>query len=163
MIVKGYACHFNQRNANGEIVTAQSFTDTLKYHSENKIAIPINYNHNADMILGHVTDYQLLPDGLFIVAELNDDVDTVKNFVAPLVKDGTLNRFSTEGLIKYADLERLSDDTYIAKVFELQAIAIVNNPADVGAVISYNGRRTEQTHFFDGFNAKKNNKMLYII
>lgn len=164
MIVSGYACHFNKRNDNGEIVLPTSFNKTLKYHEENNLSIPINFNHNENLLLGKVESYQIMPSGLFITASLNDEVDTVKNFVKPLVKDGTLNRFSTEGLIKYEDLERISNDTYIAKEYELKAVAIVAHPADLDAFFSFNSLHGQQLHYFNAFEAKKKfNKALYII
>lgn len=161
MIIKGYACHFNRRNSNGEIVTPSSFDVSLKYYSDNNLAVPINYNHISDMILGKVLRFVKDSSGLFIEADINDEVDSVKNFVKPLVKDGTLNRFSTEGVIKREDIEQVSKDTYIAKNFELRAIAIVPMPADIDAVFSTNSKKG--LHYFNAFDNSLINKGLLII
>lgn len=162
MKVEGYACHWNRRNANGEIVTPTSFDQSLEYYSTNNLAVPINFNHNENMILGKVTTFKKTDSGLYITADLNDEVDIVKNYVKPLVKDGTLNRFSTEGIINRKDTEKISDNTYIAKIFNLRAVAIVSNPADIDASFrSVNSINDSKIVYFDAF--KEKNRMLYII
>lgn len=165
MRITGYACHFNKRNKNGEIVTAKSFEKSLQRHIDEDIVIPINYNHQSDVILGKVVEYRFANDGLIITAELNDDVDVVKNYVAPLVKDGTFNRFSTEGYISRDTIEKVSDDTYIANEFDLTAVAIVVNPADTDAYFIVNSVRGEGVHCLDVYQpmTPKVNKALYII
>jgi HK97 family phage prohead protease len=140
MIVKGYACHWNVANGNGEIVLPTSFDESLEFYKSNDLKIPINYNHIENCILGHITNIYKDSIGLYIVAELNEDVDLVKNQVAPLIKDGTLDRFSTEGFISRQDIERVDNKTYIAKKFDLKAVAIVPLPADINAKLSINRR-----------------------
>lgn len=163
MIVRGYACHFNKKNANGEIVLPTSFDEALEFYRNNNTFIPINYNHNEDMVLGHITDINKDEEGLYISAELNDDIDIVKNYIKPLIKDGTFNRFSTEGVINKKDIEKLSNGTYIAKHFNITAVAIVPHPADIDAIFTYNSNKNTIS-IFDGFELKdKKNKLLYII
>lgn len=151
MNIKGYACHFNKRNANGEIVTPDSFKQTLSYYKNHDIKVPINYNHNSDMIIGHVEHFYTANDGLYIDATLNEEVDTVKNFVLPLVKDGTLKCFSTEGYIKKSDIERVNHNTYIAHNFDLRAIAVVNLPADIDAQFVTNSFHDDNISVFNAF------------
>lgn len=153
MNIRGYACHFNKRNSNGEIVNADSFTNTLKYYKDNGIKVPINYNHNSDMIIGHIERFYTATDGLYIDAVLNEDIDDVKNFVMPLVKDGTLSCFSTEGYIPRKDIERINDNTYLAKTFDLRAVAVVNLPADIEAKFVFNSNHDNMSCF----NAYENN------
>lgn len=156
MKIEGYACHFNKRNANGEIVTPKSFDAAIKYFEENNLKIPVNFNHNESMILGHITHIEKRIDGLYITAELNDDVDMVKNYIKPLIKDGTFDRFSTEGYIDLDKYESISEDTYIAKAFDLRAVAIVPNPADIDAIFTANGKHQKSVMFFDAFEKSKN-------
>lgn len=166
MIIKGYACHWNKANANGEIVIPESFDKVLQRAKENNLSIPINYNHQEGMILGRVLDFYKDQNGLYITAELNEDVDLVKNMVMPLIKDGTLDRFSTEGYIQKNDIQRVDKKTYIAKNFELTAVAIVPLPADLDAVFTQNS-----VHCFNAFDVETEvkeckplfNKSLYII
>lgn len=164
MIVKGYACHFNKRNGNGEIVLPTSFDEVIAFYKKNKLDIPINYFHNEDQILGHIIDIKKDSVGLYITAELNDEVDLVKNFVKPLIKDGTFNRFSTEGTINKKDIEKLSDGTYIAKKFNITAVAIVPLPADVDAIFTYNGKKNADKTYMNAFTDRvSNNKAIYVV
>lgn len=156
MNIRGYICHFNRRNSNGEIVTADSFTDCLAYYKEHEIKIPINYNHQSDMIIGHIETVYTASDGLFVDAVLNEDVDTVRNFVLPLIKDGTLDRFSTEGYIMKDQIERIDKNTYLAKKFDLRAVAIVNLPADIEAKFVFNSANPD----YSVFNSYDENKPL---
>jgi len=166
MIIKGYACHWNKANANGEIVTPESFDKVLARAKENNLSIPINYNHQEGLILGKILNFYKDSQGLFIEAELNDEVDLVKNMVAPLVKDGTLNRFSTEGYYQKNDKVRVDKNAYLLKNFELTAVAIVPLPADLDAVFSHNN-----IHVFNAYDEEVEkveckglfNKSLYII
>lgn len=171
MDIRGYACHWHRANANRERVTMNSFDEAIRRNKENNIYTPINYNHNSDVILGHITNFYKDSEGLFITATLNDDIDVVKNYVKPLIIDGTLNRFSTEGYILNKDITKLDDGTYVAKNFDLRAVAIVPLPADIGAVFTYNSIKDESLHIFNAFDTPNEdvvkkvvkNRYLYIL
>lgn len=152
MKVKGYACHYNKPNANGQIVDEKSFEAVLKARKADGVNIPINYQHNSPVMIGKINNFYSDSEGLFIEGEIFDDMAIVKEFVSPLIKNGVIERFSTEGYIRKADMERRENNTYYARNFELTAVAVVNLPADKDAVMSYNSAR------FDAFEEEEEPK-----
>ena len=164
MTIKGYACHWNKPNGNHEIVTPESFTKVLQEVQEGK-KIPINFNHNDDIILGSITNFYRDDVGLYIVANLNEEVSYVRDYVQPLIVDGTLDCFSTEGWIPRDMIYRNADNTYLAKEFNLTAVAIVTNPADTAARFTQN---SQNLHCFNGYEEvttekRQVNKYLHIL
>lgn len=140
MIVKGYACHYNKPNLNRQIVDENSFVKALKERKESNLATPINYCHDSNDMIGKVLNFYSDSEGLFIEAELIDEMDTVKNKVLPLIKNGVIDSFSTEGYISKSDIEKRPNNAYYINNFDLTAIAVVNNPADRGAKFITNGK-----------------------
>lgn len=150
MKIKGYACHYNKVNRNGEIVDEKSFAEFLNQRRTTGIKTPINYNHNDDLIIGAVENFYSDKSGLFIVADIYEDIDIVKKQVLPLINNGVIDRFSTEGFILREDIKRIDKNTYYAKNFDLTAVAVVNNPADLEAKFSTN-KFNQNVTFFNAF------------
>lgn len=159
MIIKGYACHWDKPNENKEIVRPESF-DTTFENLKDGVKIPVNWNHDDNIVLGHVENFVVDKVGLFITVELNEEVEYVSNFILPLIKGGTLDRFSTQGWIPKNKIYKNPDGTYLAGEFNLTAVAIVTNPADRDAKFSENS--LNNVHYF-GFEEKSKNKILYIL
>ena len=74
-------------------------------------------------------------DGLFIEAEINENLPIVRDYIAPLIKEGEINRFSTEGHTRRTDH---GDGTFTSDEFFLTAVSIVPLPADMEAFFSWN-------------------------
>lgn len=50
--IAGYACHFNEVNGNGEIVTENSFRSFFEALQNGGQMPMLTYNHNSDLLIG---------------------------------------------------------------------------------------------------------------
>lgn len=137
LYIDGYACMYNHKNLNNEIVTADSFKDFFDMYKAGKINPKLNYNHTSQYI-GGINEFHSTKDGLFINAYLNKDVSLVKDMLLPLILDGTISQFSTEGMVKdgYNGICEHEDGSYTVKSFILTDVAIVAHPAEWNATFT---------------------------
>jgi len=136
--IEGYACHFNQKNLNNEIVDEKSFKDFFELYNAKKVVPALNWSH-TDTIIGNIDKLESKSDGLFMQARLNKSVKIVEDMIAPNILSGAINSFSTEGYcqggydgIVYNE----KDGSYYVKSFLLTAVAVVAVPADWEAKFS---------------------------
>lgn len=129
--IEGYACHYDTRNHNYEIVTADSFTEFLNELSKDGLKPVFTYNHNCDIVIGGWDEFSSDKDGLFVKGHINTDVAYVRDNLLPLIEGGDLNHLSTEGWADgYWDEKR---EAYVCESFMLTAISLVALPADFKA------------------------------
>lgn len=129
--IEGYACHYNQKNLNGELVDENSYRAFFGLYNEGKLRPQFNWNH-TDMIIGGIDTIESKEKGLWITCHLNNDVAIVRDMIAPNVMAGDLDSFSTEEcpLNGYDDIVRLENDGFYVKNAILRGVAIVSIPAD---------------------------------
>lgn len=129
--VEGYACHFNVRNHNGEIVTAESFGNWLDEMSEGGQKPVFNYNHDNNRVIGGWDSIEADETGLLVRGHINTDVAFVRDELLPLIEAGDLSHLSTEGWAcgEYDEKQ----NAYVCDQFQLTAIALVALPADFAA------------------------------
>ena len=129
--IEGYACHYNTRNHNYEIVTADCFTEFLKEMQDSGLKPVFTYNHNRDIVIGGWDEFTSDDTGMFVKGHINTDVAYVRDNLLPLIEAGDLNHLSTEG---WADGEWDSKrDAFVCSKFMLTAISLVALPADFAA------------------------------
>ena len=146
MKIEGFICHFYKANKNGEIVTPESFARALADYKEKGLYPALTYNHEKGNVIGKIQDIIVKADGLYMIAELNEEVKEVQDRILPLVKDGTLKCFSTEGYVAQSSIENYEDGTYLAKDFYLTAVSIVPVPADFDSQFTINGINIDPYH-----------------
>lgn len=129
LVIEGYAAHWNTPNKNGEIVDANSFEYWLNELKQGGQKPMMNYNHNADQIIGGWDLVECDNNGLYVIGHINSDVTLCKDTIIPLVKNGDLNSLSTEGFSNAYENE-VQDGCIYIKNFILTAIALVGLPAD---------------------------------
>lgn len=131
--IEGMCCHYNQKNLNNEVVDEKSFDAFFTLYNEGKITPKLNWNH-TDTIIGGIDTIESKSNGLFITCHLNEEVAIVKDMIAPNIKAGDIDSFSTEGglLNGYEDIVELKDGYYV-KNFLLFGVGIVATPADWAA------------------------------
>ena len=141
MNVKGYAAHFGVANYNGELVKPHSFqkwAEDYKVLSEEVgYSIPINLNHNGEKPIGKITSVAIDEVGVYITADISDTMIDRYN-LRPIITDGDMDAFSTEGYIDRDTMKINDDGTYTANGFYLVAVALVCNPADPNAIFKTN-------------------------
>ena len=131
LIVEGYGCHFNAVNGNGEIVTADSFTDFFNDLKNGGQMPYFNYQHNPEAIIGGWDSIEADDKGLVCRGHLNKKVALVRDTVLPLVESGDLAGLSTEGYaMGWYDEEK---NVWHAEKFMLFGISLVSLPADFAA------------------------------
>lgn len=131
--IKGYACHFNEPNHNGEVVTASSFdTEMLRDMNDHGLMPSLNIHHTYDIV--GVWD-RLSADEKGIIAEgrLFRDARINNVPIETLVESGAISHLSTEGYTNgwYDDEENVR----YAEKFYLISISLVALPADFGASV----------------------------
>lgn len=130
VIISGSAAHFGTANLNGQIVDDKSFQNSIKLFNENVIIPALNWNHDNNALIGSVLDLYTTDSTLEVKAQLNKRIPLVSNMLLPLIEDGTIKSFSTEGYISLPECEDCGNNTYYTPNFSLRAIAIVSCPAD---------------------------------
>lgn len=129
--IEGYACHYNTRNHNYEVVTADSFTEFLNELSKDGLKPVFTYNHNSDIVIGGWDEFTSDDTGLYAKGHINTDVAFVRDNLLPLIEGGDLSHLSTEGWADgYWDEKR---DAFVCSQFMLTAISLVALPADFSA------------------------------
>lgn len=128
--IAGSAAHFGTANLNGQVVDAKSFERSIELFKNETVVPALNYNHDANSLIGSVTDLHCTDDTLEVSARLNKNISLVSNMLLPMIEAGDLKSFSTEGYINLNDCKQFPDGTYYAPEFSLRAIAIVSCPAD---------------------------------
>lgn len=127
--VKGYACHFGEPNANGEIVTQDSFDNLFADMNKTGIMPAFNFMHRPIPV--GVWD-KIEPDetGLYVEGRLVKGSQFVRENVLPLLDAGACSYLSTEGYVY--DGYNVEGDayTYVATDFRLIRISLVDVPAD---------------------------------
>lgn len=146
--ITGSAAHFGAANLNGQIVDSKSFENSIKMFRENVIIPALNYNHDSNALIGGITDLYTTDSTLEVEAKLNKNIPLVRDMILPLISDGTLRSFSTEGYISMADCKDCGNNTYYTPNFSLRAIAIVSVPAD------HESRFTIRNYFDDQYKLK---------
>lgn len=142
MILKGYAAHFKRANKNRERVTTDAFDDIIKEFNKGNVLIPINVDHNDNNIVGKVIKMYKDEVGLIIEAEIFDNMVNGE-YYKTLIENGLFTRFSTQGYVRAENEKELNDGTVLIDKFRLTAVAIVNQPADVNAVLYAAGEKNE--------------------
>lgn len=132
LIITGYACHWNVKNKNNEIVDANSFDYWLKELNNGAQRPMMTFNHDDNCIIGAWDDFDCDDTGLWVVGHINSDVAFCKDTIIPLVRHGDLNSLSTQGWSDRKTNELRDGGVYI-KDFILTAISIVGLPADFDA------------------------------
>ena len=129
--VEGYACHYNTRNHNFEIVTADCFTEFLNELKENGLKPMFTFNHDSNCIIGGWDEFTSDDTGLFAKGHINTDVAFVRDNLLPLIEAGDLNHLSTEGWAsgEWSDKQ----EAYVCDKFMLTAVSLVALPADFSA------------------------------
>lgn len=135
--IKGYACHFNTVNLNGEMVTPESFDKFGEILANSEKMPVLNYGHTMQVI-GQWDHIYCDEKGLVAEGHLVNDIAFVRDNILPMIEDGMIYSLSTEGYVMFDDIEWF-DDHYVAKNFELTAIALVELPADMDATVMVNG------------------------
>ena len=135
--IDGYACHWNVRNLNDEIVDENSFDTFFQMYGDGKLKPALNYNH-TDLIIGGIDTIERKDDGLFISCHLNKDVRECRDSIIPNILAGDITGFSTEGFIKngFDGVDFNEDGSYYVRDFLLTAVAVVSTPADWDAQFS---------------------------
>lgn len=129
--VEGYAAHFDDRNHNYEIVTADCFTEFLDEMKKDGLKPMFTFNHDSNAIIGGWDEISTDDTGLLVRGHINTDVAFVRDNLLPLIEAGDLNHLSTEG---WADGEWDSKrDAFVCSKFMLTAISLVALPADFAA------------------------------
>lgn len=139
--IEGTAAHFGTPNLNGEIVDATSFNDFFSLYEAGKLKPALNFNHDSSMPIGGIDKLYIKDDALYCAAHLNKDVAFCRDTLIPMVMGGDIRSYSTEGFVRYEDIEEREDGNYFAKKFLLTAVAIVSVPAD------YNSAFTIKNYF----------------
>lgn len=139
VLIEGYACHFDKKNLNEQIVNSKSFDKYFDLLNTNQISKAImNWEHNPDKQIGAIDNIQVEDEGLFINAHLNTEIPFVSDWLVPNIKANDLTGLSTEGFV-YGGVNGLifnEDGSYYIKDMILTAVALTNNPADVEARFS---------------------------
>lgn len=134
--VKGYGCHFNTINKNGEMVTAESFRPFFKELEEGRHMPIFNYQHDQQKVIGCWEKITADETGLWCEGIIGRDVQLVKETIEPLMDMGALDSLSTEG---WADCELRTDEDgneyLFCTRFDLCGISLVALPADFDARI----------------------------
>lgn len=136
--IEGYACHWNRKNLNGEIVMKESFDTFFSAYSKGTIKPVLNHEHNNDKVIGGIDKLDRDDTGLYIIAHLNKNIPYVNDWLVPNIVAGDIKNLSTEGFPVggYNSIRINEDKSYTVLDFMLTAVAIVNHPADVIADFS---------------------------
>lgn len=151
--IAGSAAHFHKPNLNSQVVDAKSFAKSIELFKNNTLIPALNYNHDANSLVGAVTDLNCTDETLEVSARLNKNIPLVSNMLLPMIEAGDLKSFSTEGYIDLRNCKQFEDGTYYAPEFKLTAVAIVSVPAD------HESRFTIRNYFDDQY--KLNNIVKY--
>ena len=132
IFIEGYACHFNSKNLNMEIVDENSFKTFFNMYESKQITPILNYNHDSNWIIGGIDEIISDSTGLYMRSHINKGVKICDEMIIPNVMNGTLSKYSTEGYISngYNGIVENEDGSYYVKDFILTATAIVPTPAD---------------------------------
>lgn len=144
MTIEGYAAHFGKRNANNETVSRNAFERALNDYNAIGQYPFINFDHDPTMRLGCITEMKTDDTGLYVVAEIADDI-IARYGLTPYITSGKVSSFSTEGYI----LDATADDDgkgYTAHDFDIIAVALVAMPADIDAEFHIN-RKTRRLSY----------------
>lgn len=135
--IEGWAAHFNRANLNGEVTDKDSYNLYFQMRNEGKIRTLLNYEH-SDTVIGDVDDIACKNEGLWVKCHLNKGVKIVDDMIAPNILAGTLNSFSTEGIVQggYDGIVELDNGNFYVKNFILTSLSIVRCPADWDATFS---------------------------
>lgn len=128
--IAGSAAHFDKPNLNLQRVDAKSFQKSIERFKNQTVIPALNYNHDANSLVGAVTDLHCTDETLEVSARLNKNIPLVSNMLLPMIEAGDLKSFSTEGYIDLRNCKQFEDGTYYAPEFQLTAVAIVSCPAD---------------------------------
>ena len=136
LAIEGYACHYDKKNLNNQVVDGESFRTFFEMYKANQLNPRLNYNHTDDVI-GGIDELTPMSDGIWIKAHLNKMIPMVKDMIIPNVLAGDINSFSTEGYVKggYNGIVELENGYYV-KDFILTGVSVVSTPADAEATFS---------------------------
>lgn len=135
--IEGWAAHFNRANLNGEVTDKNSYNVYFQMRNEGKIRTLLNYEH-TDTVIGDVDDIECKNEGLWVKCHLNKGVKINDEMIIPNVLAGTLNSFSTEGIVQggYDGIVELDNGNFYVKNLILTSLSIVRTPADWDATFS---------------------------
>lgn len=135
--IEGWAAHFNRPNLNGEITDKNSYSLYFQMREEGKLRTLLNYEH-TDTVIGDVDEIECKDEGLWVKAHLNRGVKINDDMLIPNILAGTLNTFSTEGLVKggYDGIVEMDNGNFYIKNFILTSLSIVRTPADWDATFT---------------------------
>lgn len=136
--IEGYACHWDKKNLNGEIVYRNSFDTFFTAYEKGSIRPVLNHEHDNSKVIGGIDELDRDETGLYIIAHLNKTIPYVNDWLAPNIMAGDIKNLSTEGFpVGGYDSIRVNEDkSYSVLDFMLTAVAIVNHPADTLADFS---------------------------
>ena len=151
--IDGYACHWNVRNLNDEIVDSNSFDKFFQMYEEGKLKPALNFNH-GELIIGGIDTIERRDEGLYISCHLNKDVRECRDTIIPNILANDISGFSTEGyVVDGIDGVDFNDDgSYYVRNFLLTAVAVVSTPAD------WDARFTVRNYLNENPNLLKTNK-----
>lgn len=135
MIVKGYAAHWHKKNKNNERLEMGAFDEIIDWFEKNEVIIPINVEHDNNEIIGKVISMKKDNKGLFVEAEIFDNLVNAEHY-KELIVNGLFQNFSTQGFVGNKAIKNLPDGSYMVSKFRLTAIAVTNQPADTNARLS---------------------------
>lgn len=148
--IKGYGCHFNVVNKNGEMVNEESFKDFFDELDAGGLMPVLNYQHMPDKIIGCWDKITSDEKGLWCEGRIFKDVKFVQDTIVPLMDGGALNSLSTEGFVPWEDEEIVHTDSdpekdepyFFSHKFILLGISLVALPADFDARVSSENKLT---------------------
>ena len=130
-IITGYAALFNHKNLNNEVVFETSFDSSMQMIADGQLKPYLNYEHNPDKIIGGIDNVEKDKKGLIITSHLNRKIKWVDEWLCPLIENGDIKSYSTEGtVLSPDDIVENSDGSYTVKNFILLGCAITKTPAE---------------------------------
>lgn len=130
--IAGYACKWNETNANGWNIAPTAFDESLKAFKEQGLKPRLDYEHDFYNIIGGIDSLEVDDYGLKIEAHLNTKDPFVRDKVIPLMELGDANFFSTEFFMEEGGWNEDVNGYRVGKAV-LVGVGVVGLPADAGA------------------------------
>lgn len=125
---EGYASVFNNLDDHKDIIEAGAFSKTLGIKNQ----FPLYWRHNADVVVGRITEAYEDSKGLYVKGRLNLETNMGRETYA-LMKGGDVNAMSIG--YRVTDKE-WKDDVRIIKSVDLMEISLVPDPANALAQVT---------------------------